>query len=96
MSLVEKMMSMIGMEPANNRDVIMEELVDMTDEEFDRFLGDNPEIDQKVSAVYCEECKARHGGECPRPGDDDRCEDVFSRVTWLSQPATREHIITEG
>lgn len=95
MSISEKLLNAIGLERMTNRDVIMEELAGMTDAEFNRFLDNCPDIDSRLEAICCEECKAQHGGKCPRPDDDSKCSDHFNRVDWLSQPCTHESLITE-
>jgi len=91
----EKLLNAIGLEPMTNRDVIVAELAELTDEQFDRFLNGNVDLDQKVDALCCEACKATHNGKCPRTGDDDRCSDHYNRVDWLSQPCTHDTLITE-
>ena len=96
MSVSEKLLSLIGLERMTNRDVIIAELSEMTDEQFDRFINGYPDFDQKIDAICCEECKTRHGGNCPRHDDDSKCSDHFNRVDWFSQPCTREHLILEA
>ena len=91
-----KVLEAIVLHAMTNREALMEELDDMTDEAFNEFLNGHPIADQKLEAICCAECKSRHDGKCPRHDDDDgRCSDYFNRIEWLSQPCTRERLLPE-
>ena len=63
----------------SNRDVIVETITQMDEEQLGRFLS-NFDI-ERIDFISCDECKAQNGGECP--GGNDDCFDL-DHAQWLS------------
>lgn len=93
-SLAERFMSVIGLRPATNRDVLMCDLDDLDDTTFEfALLSRQSDLTERLNEYVCEDCKKQHDGGCVAPGDDDKCP--FSSIDWLSWPCTRDHLIPE-
>lgn len=64
----------------SNRDVIVEHIARMDDEQLGRFL-DEFNTECFIDPISCADCRARNGGNCP--GGDNDCIDI-DHVQWLS------------
>lgn len=91
---MSKFLEMIGLHALTNREALMEELDALNDDTFDRMIlsreSDLPEV---LGEFKCQDCKKKHGGNCPASGDDDPC--VTSMAEWLSQTCEHESLISE-
>lgn len=91
---MSKFLEAIGIHVQTNREALMEELDELDNETFELMVLDcNSHLPDTLESIKCGECKEKHGGKCPAPGDDDPC--VISLADWLSQPCQCERLIPE-
>ena len=94
MSIKESLLNAIGLHPATNRDVLMDDLAELDDETFEFvLLSRQSDLTEHLNEYVCEDCKKQHDGKCVAPADDDNCP--LSSLDWLSWPCTRDHLIPE-
>lgn len=91
MSMKEKMLSLIGLEPMTNRDRLLEELGEMDGEQLYQALADNRST-RLIDDAMCAACHRMHDGKCPKP-DDGECALTFR--AWLNMAWDGTSILVE-
>ena len=94
MTLSEKLLNLIGMEPVTNRETIMEEIDRLTDEDFVKLIGMCCKLDSHIDEIICRACKSDHEGICLHPESEGTCP-CYKPVEWLSKPNTENLNIKE-
>ena len=92
MTLKERALSLIGLERATNRDVLLEELAEVPADRFYDLLADGA-VNMAMDQWKCSDCEAAHGGTCPLNGADDDC--AMTMGQWLEQPCEHERLLPE-
>lgn len=84
----------LGIHAMTNREALMEELDALDNEDFERLVLDcNSPLPEALNTIKCNECKRRHDGKCPAPGDDDEC--IVTMDSWLSETCYGESLLSE-
>lgn len=92
MTIKERALDLIGLERMSNREVLLEDLAALDNEQMYRMLADN-RLTRVIDDLHCEDCHRLHGGKCPKPDSDD-C--VISVEAWLDMPCERPRLIEVG
>lgn len=91
MSIKEKMLSLIGLEPMTNRDRLIEELYGLSGEQLYQVLS-NSRGAMMIDDAQCATCHRMHDGKCPKP-DDNECEITIG--AWLDMAWDGASILAE-
>ena len=83
MSMKERMLNLIGLEPMTNRDRLVEEFGTMTGGQIYTAMSDNLGA-VLIDDAKCAACHRLHGGECPKTDDGGEC--ALTIEAWLDMP----------
>lgn len=89
-----KFMELIGLREITNREAIMEEIEQLSDEEFKKLIGLCCKLDEHIDQCICQACKADHNGTCLHPENESTCP-CYNQIEWLNKPNTADLNIKE-
>lgn len=92
--LADKFLDMIGLRLITNREAIMEEIEQLSDEDFKKLLGFCCQLDSHIDDCICQTCRAEHGGSCLHEENEEPCE-YYKPLEWLNKPNTVDLNIKE-
>lgn len=90
----DRFLELIGLCRTTNREAIMDEIAELSDEDFKKLLGLCCRLDSHIDNCICQTCKAEHDGSCLHGDSEDPCE-YFKPLEWLNRPNTADLNIKE-
>ena len=91
--ITDRFLQAVGILPYTNRDAIMQEIDELTDEDFLLLMDTSTVLGTAIMRTLCDKCKATHQGSCPAIGAADHkgCNHYgYQPAKWLNAENTRD------